>query len=67
MRKLNNHLRLSENTISNTWKNWECFHTKDIEAAIEKARKYNSDVIGSSYFTSKSMGIYQHMVVQHLV
>jgi hypothetical protein len=33
------------------------FHTKDIEAAIEKGRKYNPDVIGSSYFTSKSMGI----------
>jgi hypothetical protein len=26
------------------------FHTKDIEAAIEKGRKYNPDVIGSSYF-----------------
>jgi hypothetical protein len=33
------------------------FHTKDIEAAIEKGRKYNPDVIGPSYFTSKSMGI----------
>jgi hypothetical protein len=33
------------------------FHTKDIEAAIEKGRKYNPDIIGSSYFTSKSMGI----------
>src|SRR5438067_6394789 len=33
------------------------FHTKDIEAAIEKGRKYNPDNIGSSYFTSKSMGI----------
>jgi hypothetical protein len=33
------------------------FHTKDIEAAIEKGRKYNPDVIGSSYFTSESMGI----------
>src|ERR671931_2575467 len=33
------------------------FHTKDIEAAIEKGRKYNPDVISSSYFTSKSMGI----------
>jgi hypothetical protein len=33
------------------------FHTKDIEAAIEKGRKYNPDTIGSSYFTSKSMGI----------
>jgi hypothetical protein len=35
------------------------FHTKDIEAAIEKGRKYNPDSIGSSsyYFTSKSMGI----------
>src|SRR5918911_602403 len=32
-------------------------HTKDIEAAIEKGRKYNPDTIGSSYFTSKSMGI----------
>jgi hypothetical protein len=26
------------------------FHTKDIEAAIEKGRKYNPDIIGSSYF-----------------
>ena len=35
------------------------FHTKDIEAAIEKGRKYNPDDIGSSYysFTSRSMGI----------
>jgi hypothetical protein len=33
------------------------FHTKDIEAAIEKGRKYNPDIVGSSYFTSKSMGI----------
>ena len=33
------------------------FHTKDIEAAIEKGRKYNPDIIGSLYFTSKSMGI----------
>ncbi len=37
------------------------FHTKDIEAAIEKGRKYNPDAFNpsssSSYFTSKSMGI----------
>jgi hypothetical protein len=33
------------------------FHTKDIEAATEKGRKHNPDAIGSSYFTSKSMGI----------
>ena len=33
------------------------FHTKDIESEIEKGRKYNPDAIGSSYFTSKSMGI----------
>ena len=33
------------------------FHTKDIEAAMEKGRKYNPDAIGSSYFTSVSMGI----------
>jgi hypothetical protein len=33
------------------------FHTVDIEAAIEKGRKYDPDVIGSSYFTSKSMSI----------
>jgi Terminase RNaseH-like domain len=33
------------------------FHTKEIESAIEKGRKYNPDAIGSSYFTSKSMGI----------
>ena len=28
------------------------FHTKDIEAAIEKGRQYNPDAIGLSYFTS---------------
>jgi hypothetical protein len=33
------------------------FHTKDIEAAIAKGRKYDPDTIGSSYFSSKSMGI----------
>ena len=33
------------------------FHTKDIEAVIEKGRNYDPDIIGSSYFTSKSMGI----------
>jgi hypothetical protein len=32
-------------------------HTKDIEAAIEKGKKYDPDVIGSSYFISKTMGI----------
>jgi hypothetical protein len=31
------------------------FHTKDIEAAIEKGRKYNPDIIVP--FTSRSMGI----------
>jgi hypothetical protein len=34
------------------------FHTKDIEAAIEKGRKYNPDDFNPSfYFTSRSMGI----------
>jgi hypothetical protein len=34
------------------------FHTKDIEAAIEKGRKYNPDDFNPlSYFTSVSMGI----------
>jgi len=33
------------------------FHTKDIEAAIEKGRKYDPDNFNQSYFTSKSMGI----------
>ena len=35
------------------------FHTKDIEAAIEKGRKYDPDEFNPSsyYFTSKSMGI----------
>jgi hypothetical protein len=34
------------------------FHTKDIEAAIEKGRKYNPDTAFNPYhFTSKSMGI----------
>jgi len=31
--------------------------TTALEAAIEKGRKYNPDTIGSSYFTSRSMGI----------
>jgi hypothetical protein len=34
------------------------FHTKDIEAAIEKGRKYDPDAFNSFYsFTSRSMGI----------
>jgi hypothetical protein len=34
------------------------FHTKDIEAAIEKGRQYNPDDFNPSYyFTSRSMGI----------
>jgi hypothetical protein len=33
------------------------FHTKDIEAAVEKGRKYNPDAFNPLYFTSKSMGI----------
>jgi hypothetical protein len=33
------------------------FHTKDIEAAIEKGRKYNPDDYNPYYFTSKSIGI----------
>jgi hypothetical protein len=33
------------------------FHTKDIEAAIEKGRKYNPDDYNPYYFTSRSMGI----------
>jgi hypothetical protein len=33
------------------------FHTKDIEAAIEKGRKYNPDNFNPYYFTSVSMGI----------
>src|ERR671929_318371 len=34
------------------------FHTKDIEAAIEKGRKYNPDDFNQFYsFTSRSMGI----------
>jgi hypothetical protein len=33
------------------------FHTKDIEAAIEKGRKYKPDSFNSLYFTEKSMGI----------
>jgi hypothetical protein len=33
------------------------FHTKDIEAAIEKGRKYNPDNFNQFYFTSRSMGI----------
>jgi hypothetical protein len=33
------------------------FHTKDIEAAIEKGRKYNPDNFNPFYFTVKSMGI----------
>jgi hypothetical protein len=44
-------LKVVETKIGNV------FHTKDIEAAIEKGRKYNPDTIDPSYFTSKSMGI----------
>jgi hypothetical protein len=35
------------------------FHTKDIEAAIEKGRKYNPDAFNPSYYftSSRSMGI----------
>jgi hypothetical protein len=33
------------------------FHTKDIEAAIEKGRKYDPDTFNNIYFTSVSMGI----------
>jgi hypothetical protein len=33
------------------------FHTKDIEAAIEKGRKYSPDAFNQFYFTSRSMGI----------
>jgi hypothetical protein len=33
------------------------FHTKDIEAAIERGRKYNPDNFNPLYFTSTSMGI----------
>jgi hypothetical protein len=33
------------------------FHTKDIEAAIEKGRKYNPDDFNRVYLTSTSMGI----------
>jgi hypothetical protein len=46
------------NTISNIFKIGNVFHTKDIEAAIEKGRKYNPDDITPFYsFTSRSMGI----------
>jgi Terminase RNaseH-like domain len=33
------------------------FHTKDIEAAIEKGRKYSPDDFNQFYFSSRSMGI----------
>jgi Terminase RNaseH-like domain len=33
------------------------FHTKDIEAAIEKGRQYNPEDFNPYYFTSRSMGI----------
>jgi hypothetical protein len=33
------------------------FHTKDIEAAIEKGRQYNPDDFNPHYFASRSMGI----------
>jgi hypothetical protein len=33
------------------------FHTKDIEAAIEKGRKYNPDDFNRGYLISRSMGI----------
>ncbi|MFL6343513.1 MAG: DEAD/DEAH box helicase family protein, partial [Nitrososphaeraceae archaeon] len=33
------------------------FHTKDIEAAIEKGKKYNPDTFNRVYLSSRSMGI----------
>ncbi len=33
------------------------FHSKDIEAAIEKGRKYNPDILYPSPMTTRSMGI----------
>src|SRR5919202_2194184 len=33
------------------------FHTKDIDAAIEKDKKYNPDNFNPCYFGSRSMGI----------
>jgi hypothetical protein len=33
------------------------FHTKDIEAAIEKGRKYDPDTFNRVYLSSRSMGI----------
>ncbi|MFL6405490.1 MAG: hypothetical protein ACJ71F_00250, partial [Nitrososphaeraceae archaeon] len=32
------------------------FHTKDIEAAIEKGRKYDPDTFNRVYLSSRSMG-----------
>jgi hypothetical protein len=43
------------------------FHTNDIEAAIEKRRKYNPDNFDPYYsFTSRSRVLIQHMVARHL-
>ena len=62
----NNHLHLSENTISKyQGKIGNEFHTKDIEAPIGKGREYNPDVVIP--FSSKSMVQIQHGVAQHLV
>ena len=46
---------MRENTTSNIGKIGNVFHTKDIEAAIEKGRKYNPDNVIP--LTSTSMGI----------
>jgi hypothetical protein len=38
------------------------FHTKDIEAAIDKGRKYNPDNFNPYYFTS----VYFHIIITML-
>src|SRR5918912_338714 len=58
LRKPSNHLLLREYNVKYLGRIGNVFHTKDIEAAIEKGRKYNPDDFSPySSFTSRSMGI----------
>jgi hypothetical protein len=48
---------LSEYNLKYLGRIGNVFHTKDIEAAIEKGRKYDPDTFNRVYLSSRSMGI----------
>jgi hypothetical protein len=48
---------LSEYNLKYLGRIGNVFHTKDIEAAIEKRRKYDPDTFNRVYLSSRSMGI----------